>query len=103
MESDTLYPFRDTVEYAVRSASGTEKTIHFRIPSWCDGATISVNGKDIPGLKKPGEWFAVKRAWKAGDVIRLRLPMHVTTDMVVQSILMADALVEEHKAKRGEK
>jgi len=87
LESDTLYPFRDTVEYAVHTegetpasheCDGLEKTIHFRIPSWCEDAEITVNGLDVPGPKTPGGWFTVARRWREGDVIRLRLPMRVT-------------------------
>ena len=77
LESDTLYPFRDTIEYVVFNGGETEKVIYFRIPSWCGDASISVNGEKIPGEKKPGKWFAVGRRWKNNDMIILHLPMSV--------------------------
>lgn len=77
LESDTAYPFRDLVEYAVRAAAPAEKCIRFRIPAWCDGATITVNGEEVPGDKAPGSVFTLERIWREGDVISLRLPMQV--------------------------
>ena len=76
LESDTLYPFCDTVEYAVRGG-GAKKKIRFRIPSWCEGAEISVNGEKLLGEMKPGSWFAAERVWNDGDMILVQLPMKV--------------------------
>ena len=77
LESDTLYPFRDTVEYTLHSGGETKKKIHLRIPSWCDGASVTINGEELPEDKNPGSWFAVERFWKNGDIIRLHLPMSI--------------------------
>ena len=76
LETDTLYPFRDTVEYRV--GGDTEKKVYFRIPAWCDDFSVTVNGEEISGDNKPGAWFKVARVWKDGDIIRVRLPMRVT-------------------------
>jgi hypothetical protein len=78
LESDTLYPFRDTISYKVSATAPVEKAIHFRVPAWCKGAEFRVNGDPALGEKKPGAWFKVSRVWKEGDVIEIRFPMEVT-------------------------
>ena len=77
LESDTLYPFRDIVEYTVNTVGETKKTINFRIPSWCAGFSVAINGEEAPGDKTSGSWFAIDRNWNDGDIIRLHLPMKV--------------------------
>jgi uncharacterized protein len=63
--------------FEVNSGTDNEFPLHFRIPSWCRGATIEVNGAVI---SKPsaGIMEVVKRKWKNGDRVRVKLPMEVS-------------------------
>ena len=48
-----------------------------RIPAWCSGYTLSVNG--IPVEEKPRMGYVhLRRVWKAGDKVELTLAMPVT-------------------------
>ncbi len=47
----TEYPFGDTVDITVDGSVGM--TLSLRIPSWADGASMSVNGSTVQ--VKPGE------------------------------------------------
>jgi DUF1680 family protein len=53
--------------------------LHLRIPSWCEpgAASLSVNDETVPVPLVPGTWAAVRRTWRAGDRVRLWLPMPV--------------------------
>jgi DUF1680 family protein len=51
-------------------------TLHLRIPAWIAGpATLKINGKPRAVDAKPSSYVALKRRWKAGDVIELTLPV----------------------------
>jgi len=52
-----------------------EFALNFRIPSWTEGASISVNGKRVPDPVTPGSFSMVRRSWKTGDQIELDLPL----------------------------
>ena len=49
-------------------------TLHFRIPAWAPGAQIRVNSQAQPA-PVPGQFAAVRRLWRSGDVVELLLPL----------------------------
>ena len=77
-ETDTMYPFRDTVEYKISADKPVRKTVCLRIPAWCGSAEISVNGESVEGVKRPGKYFKFQRLFNDGDVLKLKLPMRAT-------------------------
>ena len=85
LETETLYPFRDTIEYKISAKAPVRKTLHFRIPDWCEGASVMVNGRDA-GVACAARSFAqLDGEWKDGDVITLTLPMTVRVGHVDDS------------------
>ncbi len=76
----TDYPFRDTVTFKVKLARPQEFMLHLRIPEWCDGATIRVNGRASAVHAAAGTFAELKREFRDGDVIALRLPMKVAVE-----------------------
>ena len=49
-----------------------------RIPGWCaEEPEIEVNGERIDTPTSPGSYVEIHREWRAGDVVRLSLPMPV--------------------------
>ncbi len=54
-----------------------EFTLRLRIPGWCEGATLLVNGHAMVGQLPSGTYAAVQRVWQAGDVVELSLPIPV--------------------------
>ena len=72
---ETEYPFRDRVRITMRQAGGKEFPLHLRIPDWVQsGATLRVNGAPQPS-PAASTFASIRRAWKAGDVVELQLPM----------------------------
>jgi len=71
----TSYPFESHVEFEVTTSRPAAFSVSLRIPAWADGASISVNGKRLPGEARPESFVPVGREWKSGDRIGLELPL----------------------------
>jgi DUF1680 family protein len=53
-------------------------TLQIRIPDWARGATGTVAGRKLPASETAaGQYAAITRVWKAGDRVRITLPMPV--------------------------
>lgn len=73
----TRYPWDGEVEVAVEPEAPGRFALHLRVPGWARSATVSVNGGP-PGPAAPVRGYArIEREWKAGDRVRLVLPMPV--------------------------
>jgi hypothetical protein len=70
----TDYPFNGLVQFQIDPASPTRFPMRLRIPGWASAATVRVNGEPQPGVV-PNTFFLIDRAWKAGDLIEVDLPM----------------------------
>jgi DUF1680 family protein len=68
---ETGYPFTDDVAVTVTPQQLVPFTLHLRIPAWCRGAQVEVNGQSIPAVA-PGEYLALRRVWLPGDRVTLR-------------------------------
>jgi len=73
----TTYPFSDTIEFHVEPTKTVKFPLYLRIPHWCDGAAISVNGTRSDVKLAAGKVVCLDREWKKGDVVMLRLPMAI--------------------------
>lgn len=76
LQQITRYPEDGTVRILVKPAQKTNFTVYVRIPAWCKTPAVLVNGKAI-AIVQPGQYAAIQRSWKAGDVITLQLPMQL--------------------------
>ena len=74
---ETDYPFRDTISFEVKTSKPVKFPLALRIPEWCDGANISVNGKNAELKCNAGTFAVVQRKFHNGDKIILQLPMSV--------------------------
>ncbi len=74
LKVDTQYPVDEKINIFVQKATGEEEfSLYFRIPSWCERATLNVCGDDIK-ITHSG-YFKVTRKWKCCDKIILTLGM----------------------------
>ena len=74
----TQYPWRETVRINVEPERASVFTIALRMPGWCKGAVLSVNGKRVGLARVTRRGYAkIRRKWDKGDRIDLRLPMPV--------------------------
>ena len=79
IEEATDYPFSQTISFkvSVDAKDPTAFPLYLRIPRWCDGAKVAVNGEDRKTDSKPLTYVVVDRPWKTGDTVTLTLPMKV--------------------------
>ncbi|MFE4582399.1 RICIN domain-containing protein, partial [Streptomyces chartreusis] len=69
----TDYPFGDTVTLTVSTPHPVRFPLHLRIPGWCRGPELRVNGAAVAASDGPS-WARVERTWREGDVVRVRFP-----------------------------
>jgi DUF1680 family protein len=74
LTQESLYPFKSHIEFRVTASTPKEFSLHFRIPAWADGASLSVNGKRVHQTPVVG-FTTILREWKTGDRIDLDLPL----------------------------
>ena len=74
---DTRFPEEDTVRVTVLRARQSRFALHVRVPYWTEGASVSLNGKPVPGSVRSGGYFKLERPWSEGDVLSVRLPMQL--------------------------
>jgi DUF1680 family protein len=98
LQQTTEYPWNGTVRLTVAACPEREFSIKVRIPGWAEGAAIRINGAAADIAASRAAYAEVRRAWRAGDVLELELPMPVV-------LLEANPLVEENRnqvaVKRG--
>ncbi len=71
----TRYPLQGDVRIALDALDvPREFALALRIPAWCAGARLAVNGRAIP-IRPVSGYALVRRRWSAGDVVELRLPL----------------------------
>jgi hypothetical protein len=71
----TRYPFEEQLRFAVSLPQEAEFPLYFRIPAWCAGAELQINGARVDVPLTPGEFARVARTWHDGDAVVLTLPM----------------------------
>lgn len=75
----TDYPFRGDVEIVVQCPEPLRFPLWLRIPSWAEGATVTVADEPARRLE-PGRFFRVDRTWRDRDRVRLRFPLRVRAE-----------------------
>ncbi|NRT14977.1 hypothetical protein HNP99_001321 [Flavobacterium sp. 28A] len=78
LSQDTDYPWKGIVKITVEECKNDAFDIKVRIPNWAIGSSLTVNGEAVTTTINPGNFATITRAWKAGDVIILDMPMEVT-------------------------
>lgn len=75
MTQETHYPWEGAVRITVEECKASPFEIWLRIPQWAAGSTIQVNGTAVGTAVEAGTFAKINRSWRAGDVIRLDMPM----------------------------
>ncbi|MFD2720628.1 glycoside hydrolase family 127 protein [Hymenobacter monticola] len=98
LRQETNYPWDGAVKLTLDQAPKKAFSMFLRVPGWCEGATVLVNGKPVAATLTPGSYAEINRQWKAGDRVELSLPMPA-------QLVEANPLVEETRnqvaVKRG--
>lgn len=74
----TRYPFGQSARFVLTSSHRIKFPLYLRVPDWCQGACVRINGKPASVKATPCSYIRINRAWHNGDSVSLILPMHVT-------------------------
>ena len=76
LTQESRYPWDGAVAITVEVDNPTRFTLHLRVPGWCSGATLGVNGEavDVAAQTTDG-YIAIRRDWVSGDNVRLDIEM----------------------------
>ncbi len=75
LTQQTDYPWDERIRISIDEAPADAVSLMLRIPGWCAAADLRVNGEASGIPLRAGTYAELRRAWKAGDVIELSLPM----------------------------
>lgn len=82
LTQDGEYPFENHVRFTLATSAPKEMTLHFRVPAWAEGASISVNGLRQKQAVIPGQFAAIRREWNTGDRVELELPQKTRLEAI---------------------
>lgn len=71
----TDYPNSGDVVIDLKPSKPARFPLHLRIPRWCKTATIAINEETTEMMTQGGAFFTITRTWKAGDRVKLSMPM----------------------------
>jgi uncharacterized protein len=74
---ETDYPWDGKVVLKPQVDQTPKFDLRLRIPGWCHGATVAVNGENVSEPTTDRGYIVVGREWKGGGVVELNLPMPV--------------------------
>lgn len=74
---ETNYPEAQTSIITLHNANSVEFPLRLRIPGWCQGACLAVNGERQGSACNPGTWAILDRKWNSGDKVSIELPMEL--------------------------
>ncbi len=77
---ETGYPFSEKVKITVRPERPAAFSIRLRMPGWCKGAQVKINGQKTP-VEAKKSWIDLNRTWGVRDVIELTLPMETRVEI----------------------
>ena len=109
---DTSFPEGGSATLKLTLQSPRQFTLALRRPSWAGaGFSVSVNGRKVDGLPKPGSYVELERAWLSGDEVGLVLPKTLRLEPVPDNprraaimwgpLVLAGDLGPERESGRG--
>lgn len=76
--AETRYPFEDAIRYTFGAEKPVSFPFYLRIPAWCAKPSLEVNGAPFDISSATGKYVKIRREWKPGDTVTLKLPMAVS-------------------------
>jgi DUF1680 family protein len=75
LEQITRFPDSDTTRLEFTLTKPQMLKLAIRQPGWCAAMSVSVNGRRKTVGRRPGGYFSLRRVFRSGDVVEVRLPM----------------------------
>ena len=78
LREETNYPFEEMIRFTVQVSGKVDFPLYLRVPAWCKGGTLIVNGETVAAGMESGKYVRLDRTWSNGDVVILQLPMSLS-------------------------
>jgi uncharacterized protein len=98
LKQTTNYPWEGSVLIEIQKSNMSPISLNFRIPDWCQNATLFINNQKIESSTSGSSYLSVNQAWKEGDQIRLEMEMPVT---MVEANPLVEPTRNQVAIKRG--
>lgn len=76
LEQQTNYPWDNSVQFRVKTDTPAQFELALRIPGWCRGFTLDINGQ-VQAVTPENGYAVLNREWQNGDCITLTFEMPV--------------------------
>ena len=78
VRQETRFPESDTTRLTIRAGHPVRFTLKVRYPGWAAaGVDVMINGRKTADARPSGGYVAVDHEWRDGDVVDVRIPMHL--------------------------
>jgi DUF1680 family protein len=84
VRQDTTFPEQPSTRLTIAAGSG-HIALKIRVPSWCQGMQVRVNGAVQSVTATPGTYLTLDRTWATGDTVDVTLPMAIALDRTPDS------------------
>ncbi len=78
INEETDYPFQGKVRMILTSCERVEFALYLRVPQWCSGFSVALNGEKIDVKPGPQTYLRIERVWCKGDTIEIGMPMQIS-------------------------
>ncbi|MGN7758220.1 beta-L-arabinofuranosidase domain-containing protein [Chryseobacterium sp. 22532] len=84
LRQENNFPESPSTKLIFDVVSASNINLKLRAPEWSDASqiNISVNGKHINVPVNVEGYFSIKRKWKKGDVVEMKMPMHLSAEQL---------------------
>jgi uncharacterized protein len=77
LSQSTLYPWEGKVAIEIETQQPQTFTLHLRVPGWCKGFHVAVNGAELETQPDKGGYLAITREWHKGDSVSYVMDMPI--------------------------
>jgi len=77
VRQETDYPESEAINLQLYMHDPATFVLGFRVPAWCRGASVVVNGERLDACTAAGGWATIEREWRSGDHVAIRIPMEL--------------------------
>lgn len=84
LKQENSFPQNPSTKLIFEVAPTSEINLKLRAPEWTDASQImvSVNSKNINVPVDSEGYINIKRKWKKGDAVKMKMPMHLTAEQL---------------------
>jgi len=84
LRQENNFPENPSTKLVFDVASKSNINLKLRAPEWANASqiTISLNNKNITVPVDAEGYFTIKRKWKKGDIIEMKMPMHLSAEQL---------------------